>query len=70
MFVQDEELVAFKDIKPAATHHYLIIPRQHISDAKILTSADKPLGNVLYSNWVSYRFAETFSIGLLFILKY
>lgn len=43
LIYKDEELVAFKDIKPAATHHYLIVPRNHISDAKSLKPADRPL---------------------------
>lgn len=28
---QDELVVAFKDIKPAAPTHFLIVPREHIS---------------------------------------
>lgn len=43
LIYKDEDLVAFKDIKPAATHHYLIVTRKHIKDAKQLTSDDKPL---------------------------
>ncbi|XKL61937.1 hypothetical protein PGB90_001770 [Kerria lacca] len=39
----DNYLIVIKDIKPAAKHHYLVIPRKHIVDAKCLTNADKPL---------------------------
>ena len=27
---EDEDYVCFRDRSPAATHHYLLIPRQHI----------------------------------------
>uniref|UniRef100_A0A8D9BG16 Adenosine 5'-monophosphoramidase HINT3 n=2 Tax=Cacopsylla melanoneura TaxID=428564 RepID=A0A8D9BG16_9HEMI len=40
---QDDEIVAFPDIKPAAKHHTLIIPKQHILNAKVLTSEHKAL---------------------------
>ncbi|MES2089396.1 MAG: histidine triad nucleotide-binding protein [Pseudomonadota bacterium] len=30
MFYQDDELVAFHDIRPAAPVHFLIVPREHI----------------------------------------
>ena len=34
--VQDDKFVAFRDIKPAAKHHYLICPVEHIKDPKHL----------------------------------
>ncbi|KAL1461495.1 hypothetical protein WDU94_013385 [Cyamophila willieti] len=40
---QDDDIVAFPDIKPAAKHHTLIIPKQHILNAKVLTSEQKAL---------------------------
>ena len=41
---QDDQFVAFRDIKPAAAHHYLIVTKRHIANAKVLSSSDKPLG--------------------------
>lgn len=37
---QDEWVVAFKDIKPVAPIHVLIIPRKHIPDLTAITSKD------------------------------
>lgn len=42
---EDEEVMVFKDIKPATKHHYLSIPKKHIQDSRVLTKDDKPLGN-------------------------
>lgn len=38
-----EELIIFKDIRPAAEHHYLIVPEEHIRSAKHLTKDHVPL---------------------------
>ncbi|KAG5684304.1 hypothetical protein PVAND_013539 [Polypedilum vanderplanki] len=40
---EDDELVAFRDIKPAASFHFLIIPKRHIDNTKSLTINDKQL---------------------------
>lgn len=34
----DESVIAFRDIRPATNHHYLIVAKQHISSPKTLTS--------------------------------
>lgn len=34
---EDSEFVVFVDRKPVSTHHYLVIPRKHITDARSLT---------------------------------
>lgn len=40
---QDEELIAFRDIKPVAPTHLLIIPRKHIPSLAHLPDAETPL---------------------------
>ncbi|KAJ8935610.1 hypothetical protein NQ318_017348 [Aromia moschata] len=42
-FFQDDEIIVFKDIKPASKHHYLSVPKQHISNVTYLTSDHKEL---------------------------
>jgi len=40
---QDERVVAFKDIRPVAPVHILIIPRKHIPDLTAITEEDSEL---------------------------
>ncbi len=40
---QDETIVAFRDISPAAPTHILIIPRKHITSLNNLPETDMPL---------------------------
>ena len=40
---QDEEIIAFRDIKPLTPVHILVIPKRHISSLAQLTQADSPL---------------------------
>lgn len=43
-YYEDEETLVFKDIKPAAKHHFLSIPKKHITNINSLTKDDIPLG--------------------------
>jgi len=40
---EDESFLAFQDRRPAAQHHYLVIPRKHIESIKDLTQLDAQL---------------------------
>ncbi|MGH0152583.1 UNVERIFIED_CONTAM: hypothetical protein FKN15_063572, partial [Acipenser sinensis] len=40
----DEELACFKDVKPGAPHHYLVIPNSHVGNCKSLKKEHIPLG--------------------------
>nr|WP_305790398.1 histidine triad nucleotide-binding protein [Calderihabitans maritimus] len=40
---EDEHVVAFKDIKPVAPVHILVIPRKHIPDLTAITEDDVEL---------------------------
>jgi histidine triad (HIT) family protein len=35
--------VAFRDIHPAAPLHVLVVPREHIDDASVVTASDGPV---------------------------
>lgn len=40
---EDEEVLAFHDINPAAPIHFLIIPKKHVAMLSDVTQADAPL---------------------------
>ncbi|KAI8909076.1 HIT-like domain-containing protein, partial [Gorgonomyces haynaldii] len=40
---EDKTFVCFKDKYPASDTHLLLIPREHIRDAKHLTKSDIPM---------------------------
>jgi histidine triad (HIT) family protein len=40
---EDDEILAFRDISPQAPHHFLVIPKRHISGPGALVPADAEL---------------------------
>ncbi|CAK8721627.1 MAG: histidine triad (HIT) family protein [Candidatus Electronema aureum] len=40
---EDDELLAFRDINPAAPLHFLVIPKKHISGPAAVTTEDEQL---------------------------
>lgn len=40
---QNERICIFKDIRPAADHHLLAVPKHHVASVRALTTADRPL---------------------------
>lgn len=43
---EDEKLVLFRDIRPAADHHFLVVPREHIINTKSLSVDHKEMRNL------------------------
>ncbi|KAI3364316.1 hypothetical protein L3Q82_011114, partial [Scortum barcoo] len=43
VLLSDEELLCFRDVKPGAAHHYLVVPRTHIDNCKSLQREDVAL---------------------------
>jgi histidine triad (HIT) family protein len=41
--LEDDRLVAFRDIAPRAPTHILVVPREHIPSVRELTEGDGPL---------------------------
>ncbi|KAH0952288.1 hypothetical protein HN011_005258 [Eciton burchellii] len=42
---EDDDVTCIRDINPASTHHYLILPNKHIRNAKVLKPEDSELFN-------------------------
>lgn len=62
LFDQDD-IVIFQDIHPAASHHYLVVPKTHIIDAKHLQATDIPLVEKLSSFGLGFLETQGGSTG-------
>lgn len=40
---ENDDLIVFKDIKPASDYHYLSVLKRHIESAKCLKANDEPI---------------------------
>jgi histidine triad (HIT) family protein len=58
---QDEEIIAFKDIKPQASVHVLVIPKKHIDSADALEQEDAGLAGRLILT--AAKIAGQFNLG-------
>ncbi|MFO7840203.1 MAG: histidine triad nucleotide-binding protein [Desulfosalsimonadaceae bacterium] len=57
---ENEKLVVFKDINPAAPVHLLIVPRRHIRSVNDLTDADRDIVSEMVM--VAREMAKQFSV--------
>ncbi len=48
IFYEDQNLVVFKDIKPKAPIHYLVVPKQHIESVNHLEEENKDLIGLMF----------------------
>ena len=48
MLYEDDTMVVFKDIKPHAPVHLLIVPKKHIRSANDITEADGPILSAMF----------------------
>lgn len=46
--LEDDEIIAFRDVNPVAPTHVLVIPRRHVRDMQSLTDADADLVAALF----------------------
>lgn len=67
-FDQNEELLCFRDVKPGATHHYLVITRTHIDNCKSLQRDDVQLGTA--GSWLSPHTSATTSSQNYFLFRF
>ncbi|CAD1473593.1 unnamed protein product, partial [Heterotrigona itama] len=51
----DDYVTCIKDINPASTHHYLILPNKHINNAKELCSTDAELFTRTGFHWPPFN---------------
>lgn len=55
---EDEEILAFRDIRPLAPVHILIIPKKHLPEISAMTEADIPLIGKMHKVGVDLAYQE------------
>jgi len=55
---ETSDIIVFVDIKPVAQHHYLIVPKNHIKNAKCLTKENLPLLEKMISEAENILFSK------------
>lgn len=48
IYYQDDEILVFKDIKPASKFHFLAVPKEHIHNVNSLTKDHIPLSTIMF----------------------
>jgi histidine triad (HIT) family protein len=61
--VEDDSVIAFRDIAPKAPTHILVIPREHIASAADLTEGDGPLLGRLFATAAEVARSEGIADG-------
>jgi len=56
---EDEDILGFRDIRPVAPVHVLLVPKKHIASLSDLTPEDARLVGALMQSVVSYANTET-----------
>lgn len=55
----NEDIVIFKDIKPASDHHYLAVPKKHMPNVRGCTINDKDLSMIQLVLFGQIRFEKS-----------
>ncbi|XP_030557016.1 histidine triad nucleotide-binding protein 3 [Drosophila novamexicana] len=60
---ENDEFVIFKDIKPAATYHYLAIPKQHFDSLKVLNKSHVGLVERMQNGMIQFLASKDVDIS-------
>jgi len=66
---EDDEMLAFHDINPQAPHHFLLIPRKHISGPAAVEESDTELLGKMFLKGTELARAEGMENGFRFVIN-